>query len=52
MRLLKLVVVVILVAVVALVAYAYLGDMEPRQKEVRVPVTNSATGSETDADSQ
>lgn len=56
MRLLKLVVVVILATVVALVGYAYFGDMEPRQREVRVPVTDSApataTDSETDADSE
>lgn len=60
MRLLKLVVVVILAAVVALVGYAYFGDMEPRQREVRVPVTDAApaagdtaaTDSETDADNE
>lgn len=38
MRLLKLVVVLILAALIALVGYAYFGDMEPNQKEIRQPI--------------
>ena len=38
MRLIKLLVVLIVAAVIALVGYAYLGDMEPNQREVRDPI--------------
>lgn len=41
MRLLKLVVVLILAAAVGIVGYAYLGDMDPVQQEVRSPVTGA-----------
>lgn len=41
MRLLKLLVVLILAAVIALAAYAYFGDMAPRQNEVRNPIAIS-----------
>lgn len=44
MRLLKILVVLILAAVIGLVAYAYLGDMEATQKEIRVPVTSGGSG--------
>ena len=43
MRLLKLLVVLILAALIGLVGYAYLGDMEPVQKEMRSPVPLSGT---------
>ncbi|MBA4489721.1 hypothetical protein [Paracoccus sp. S1E-3] len=38
MRLLKILVVVVILAFVALAGYAYLGDMGPRQQEMRKPV--------------
>lgn len=38
MRLIKLLVVLIVAAVIALVGYAYLGDMQPNQREVRDPI--------------
>lgn len=44
MRLLKILVVLILAAVLGLVAYAYLGDMEAGQTEIRVPVTSGGSG--------
>lgn len=39
MRLLKILVVLIVLAFVALAGYAYLGDMGPRQQEMRKPVS-------------
>ena len=39
MRLLRVVVVLALLAVAGLAAYAYLGDMTPQRREVRVPVS-------------
>lgn len=38
MRLLKILVVLVILAFVALAGYAYLGDMGPRQQEMRKPV--------------
>lgn len=38
MRLLKFLVVIVLLAFLALTGYAYLGDMAPRQQEMRQPV--------------
>ncbi|AUH34012.1 hypothetical protein [Paracoccus tegillarcae] len=38
MRLIKLLVVLVLAAVIALVGYAYLGDMDPSQREIRDPI--------------
>lgn len=39
MRLLKLLVVLVVAALIALVGYAYLGDMQPTQREVRDPIS-------------
>lgn len=39
MRLLKILVVLVALAFVALAGYAYLGDMDPRQQEMRKPVS-------------
>lgn len=39
MRLLKILVVLVVLAFLALTGYAYLGDMAPRQQEMRQPVT-------------
>ncbi|NHF72233.1 hypothetical protein [Paracoccus xiamenensis] len=39
MRLLKILVVLVVLAFVALAGYAYLGDMGPRQQEMRKPVS-------------
>lgn len=44
MRLLKILVVLILAVVIGLVAYAYLGDMDAAQQEIRVPVTSGGSG--------
>lgn len=45
MRLLKFLVVLVLAGLIGLVGYAYLGDMEPRQQEIRSPVAlDGATG--------
>lgn len=38
MRLLKFLVVIVVLALLALTGYAYLGDMAPRQQEMRQPV--------------
>lgn len=38
MRLLKFLVVIVILAFLALTGYAYLGDMAPRQQEMRQPV--------------
>ncbi len=38
MRLLKVLVVLVILAFLALTGYAYLGDMGPRQQEMRKPV--------------
>lgn len=38
MRLLKILVVIVVLAFLALTGYAYLGDMAPRQQEMRQPV--------------
>ena len=38
MRLLKFLVVIVVLAFLALTGYAYLGDMAPRQQEMRQPV--------------
>lgn len=38
MRLLKILVVLVILAFLALAGYAYLGDMGPRQQEMRKPV--------------
>lgn len=38
MRLWKILAVLIVLAVAALAGYAYLGDMEPQQSEIRLPV--------------
>ncbi|SDE26888.1 hypothetical protein SAMN05421538_105109 [Paracoccus isoporae] len=38
MRLLKILLVLIVLAVLGLTGYAYLGDMAPRQQEIRQPV--------------
>ncbi len=39
MRLLKILVALVILAFVALAGYAYLGDMGPRQQEMRKPVS-------------
>lgn len=39
MRLLKVLVGIVVLAFLALVGYAYLGDMAPRQQEMRQPVS-------------
>ena len=39
MRLLKILVALVILAFVALAGYAYLGDMGPRQQEMRQPVS-------------
>lgn len=49
MRLLKVLVVLILAAVIGLVGYAYLGDMQPRRVETRVPLAGGAPADETPA---
>ncbi len=38
MRILKLLVALVLLAGIGLVGFAYLGDLSPRQAELRVPV--------------
>lgn len=38
MRILKLLVALVLLAGIGLVAFAYLGDLSPRQAELRVPL--------------
>ena len=38
MRLLKVLVALILLGIIALAGYAYFGDMEPAQTEIRVPL--------------
>ena len=42
MRLLKILAVLVVLAFVALAGYAYLGDMGPRQQEMRKPVSLDA----------
>lgn len=42
MRLLKLVLYLVILAAIGLVAFAYLGDLSPDQKEIRVPVELNA----------
>jgi len=46
MRIVKFLAALVLLAGVGLVGFAYLGDLSPRQSEVRVPVTldGSAAG--------
>lgn len=44
MRLLKLLVVLILAGLIGLAGYAYFGDMEPDQEEMRTPVAVGTTG--------
>lgn len=44
MRLFKFLVVLILAAVIGLIGYAYLGDMDPVRREVRIPVAGLQTG--------
>lgn len=44
MRLLKILVVLIVLAVLGLTGYAYLGDMAPRQQEIRQPVSLNTGG--------
>ncbi len=54
MRLWKILAVLIVLAVAALVGYAYLGDMQPQQSEIRLPVEldlNSGEPAETPVDS-
>lgn len=43
MRLLKIIVVLVILAVLGLTAYAYLGDMGPRQQEMRKSVPLNIT---------
>ncbi|WBU58095.1 hypothetical protein [Paracoccus sediminicola] len=44
MRLLKVLLVLVVLAFVALTGYAYLGDMAPRQEEIRQPVSLDTSG--------
>jgi hypothetical protein len=46
MRLIKVLVVLILAGLAGLAAYAYFGDMDPIQTEIRTPIT--ATGGTSD----
>ncbi|MFV0294200.1 MAG: hypothetical protein ACK5II_13725 [Paracoccus sp. (in: a-proteobacteria)] len=43
MRLLKILVVLLVIGLIALAGYAYLGDMAPRQQEVRQPINLELT---------
>lgn len=47
MRLLKIIVVLVILAVLGLTAYAYLGDMGPRQQEMRKSVPLNITAPST-----
>ncbi|MDO5704430.1 MAG: hypothetical protein Q4G49_05060 [Paracoccus sp. (in: a-proteobacteria)] len=44
MRLVKILAVLLVVAALGLIGYAYLGDMEPQQQEMRQPVTLGGLG--------
>lgn len=50
MRIVKLLAALVLLAGAGLVAFAYLGDLTPRQTETRVPIVLDGVESDTGAD--